>query len=179
VRRKSLACQIQRGWRLALIYRQTDLGPLLLSAFHTTLNELANSDLVHLFVDAGDDLETVIRKITTPHEIMNKEIHDVPVLICINKVDLATREHSDNVLAETRKIFVAEEILEMSAKTGVNVPCLLPTIPERLTVAAPRRCSWTTSLASQDTEIMSSSYPEVHASACKGATWRKVACHIN
>jgi GTP-binding protein HflX len=109
-----------------------DLSPLLLNAFHTTLNELANSDLVLLFVDGSDDMETVTRKIAASYEIMNKEIHGVPVLICINKVDLATREHLDNVVAETRKIFVAEEMVEISAKTGANVPCLLRKIPERL-----------------------------------------------
>jgi len=109
-----------------------DLSPLLLSAFHTTLNELANSDLVLLFIDGSDDLETAIKKITTSHEIMNKEIHGVPVLICINKVDLATREHLDKVLAETRKIFEGDEILEISAKTGTNLPSLLQKVSERL-----------------------------------------------
>jgi len=109
-----------------------DLSPLLLSAFHTTLNELANSDLVLLFVDGSDDLETVIRKIAASHEIMNKEIHGVPVLICINKVDLATREHLDKVLAETRKIFEQDEILEISSKTGANLPSLLQKVSERL-----------------------------------------------
>jgi GTP-binding protein HflX len=109
-----------------------DLSPLLLSAFHTTLNELANSDLVLLFVDGSDDLETAIRKITTSHEIMSKEIHDVPVLICINKVDLVTREHLDQVLAETRKIFEEDEILEISAKTGTNLSGLLQKVSERL-----------------------------------------------
>jgi len=94
------------------------------------LSELANSD-------GGDDLETVIRKITTSHEIMNKEIHGVPVLICINKVDLATREHLDEVLAETRKIFEEDEVLEISAKTGANLPSLLRKISERLMLAVP------------------------------------------
>jgi 50S ribosomal subunit-associated GTPase HflX len=148
----------------------------MLSAFQTTLNEPANSDLVLLFVDGGDDLETVIRKITTSHKIMNKEIHGVPVLTCINKADLATR---DNALAETRKISVAEEILEMSTKTGVNVLCLLRKSPETLTAAAPRRCSWTTSLPSLDTETISSSYPEVQAPAYRDPTWGKVACHTS
>ena len=114
-----------------------DLSPLLLSAFHTTLNELANSDLVLLFVDGSDDLETVIRKIAASHEIMNKEVHGVPVIICINKVDLATREHLDKVLAETRKIFEEDEILEISSKTGANLPTLLRKISERLMLAVP------------------------------------------
>ena len=114
-----------------------DLSPLLLRAFHTTLNELANSDLVLLFVDGSDDLETVTRKIATSHEIINKEVHGVPVLICINKVDLATREHLDKVLAETRKVFEEDEILEISSKTGANVPSLLRKISERLMLAVP------------------------------------------
>jgi GTP-binding protein HflX len=109
-----------------------DLSPLLLSAFHTTLNELANSDLVLLFVDGSDDIETVTRKIAASHEIMSKEIHGVPVLICINKVDLATREHLDKVFAETRKIFERDEILEISSKTGANLPNLLRRISEKL-----------------------------------------------
>lgn len=109
-----------------------DLSPLLLNAFHTTLNELANSDLVLLFVDGSDDLGTVIRKITASREIMNKEIHGVPVLICINKVDVATREHLDRVFAETRRIFEGDEILEISSKTGANLPKLLRRISEKL-----------------------------------------------
>jgi GTP-binding protein HflX len=114
-----------------------DLSPLLLSAFHTTLNELANSDLVLLFVDGSDDLATVIRKVTASHEIMNKEIHGVPILICINKVDLATREHLDKVLAETRKIFERDEIIEISSKTGANLPNLLQKISETLAPTVP------------------------------------------
>jgi GTP-binding protein HflX len=114
-----------------------DLSPLLLSAFHTTLNELANSDLVLLFVDGSDDLATVIRKVTASHEIMNKEIHGVPILICINKVDLATREHLDKVLAETRKIFERDEIIEISSKTGANLPSLLQRVSEKLAPTVP------------------------------------------
>lgn len=114
-----------------------DLSPLLLNAFHTTLNELANSDLILLFVDGSEEIETVIRKLSASHEIMNKELKGVPVLICINKVDLATREHLDKVLAETRKIFEEEEILEISSKTGANLPNLLRKISEKLMLAVP------------------------------------------
>mgnify|MGYP006268786095 FL=1 len=99
------------------------------------MNELANSDLVLLFVDASDDMQTITRKIAASHEIMNKEMQDVPVLICINKVDIATREHLDEVFSETRKIFERDEILEISAKTGANLPKLLRRISEKLTPA--------------------------------------------
>jgi len=110
---------------------------LLLNAFRTTLSELANSDLVLLFVDGSDDIETVIRKTLASHEVMQKEVEGVPVLVCVNKVDIATREHLDDVLAEIRKIFGEDEILEISSKTGANLPILLRKISEKLTLAAP------------------------------------------
>jgi GTP-binding protein HflX len=114
-----------------------DLNPLLLNAFHTTLSELANSDLILLFVDGSDEIETVKRKILSSRKIMDKEITGVPVLICINKVDIATRGHLDKVLEETRKIFRTEEIVELSSKTGVNVPDLLCKVAERLALTTP------------------------------------------
>lgn len=109
-----------------------DLNPVLLNAFHTTLNELANSDLILLFVDGSDSIQTARRKLSASHEVMQKEISGVPVLICINKVDIASREHLDKVLEETRKIFETGEIMEISSKTGANVPDLLEKIAERL-----------------------------------------------
>lgn len=109
-----------------------DLNPLLLNAFHTTLNELANSDLTLLFVDASDDLETFTRKISASHEIMTKELSNVPVLICINKVDIVTDEHLNEVIKQTRRMFDTEEILTISSKTGANVQNLLAKIAKRL-----------------------------------------------
>jgi GTP-binding protein HflX len=114
-----------------------ELNPLLLNAFRTTLSELANSDLVLLFVDGSDDIDTVVRKTLASHEVMQKEVEGVPVLVCVNKVDIATREHLDEVVAETRKIFGEAEILEISSKTGANLPTLLRKISEKLTHAVP------------------------------------------
>ena len=109
-----------------------DLNPILLNAFHTTLNELANSDLILLFVDGSDSIQAAKRKLSTSHEVMEKEISGVPVLICINKIDIASREHLDKVLEETRKIFQSEDVVEISSKTGANVPDLLQKISAKL-----------------------------------------------
>jgi len=109
-----------------------DLNPALLNAFHTTLNELANSDLILLVVDGSDNIQTATRKLLASNEVMRKEISDVPVIICINKVDIASRERLDRVLEETRKIFQTGEIVEISSKTGANVPDLLHKITEKL-----------------------------------------------
>jgi GTP-binding protein HflX len=109
-----------------------DLNPILLNAFHTTLNELANSDLILLLVDGSDTLQAARRKLSASHDVMEKEINEVPVLICVSKVDAASREHLDKILEETRKIFTAEDIVEISSKTGANVPGLLQKIAQRL-----------------------------------------------
>jgi GTP-binding protein HflX len=109
-----------------------DLSPLLLNAFHTTLNELANSDLILLFVDGSEDIGKVRRKVSTCHEVMAQEINRVPVLICLNKIDLATREHLEKVFEETRRVFEHDEIVEISSKTGANVQELLQKIAARL-----------------------------------------------
>ena len=109
-----------------------ELNPLLLNAFRTTLSELANSDLVLLFVDGSDDIETVVRKTWASHEAIQKEAPGVPVIVCVNKIDIATREHLDKVVKEVRRIFETEEIMEISSKTGTNESVLLSRIGERL-----------------------------------------------
>ncbi|MGA8903991.1 MAG: GTP-binding protein, partial [Candidatus Bathyarchaeia archaeon] len=114
-----------------------ELNPLLLNAFRTTLSELANSDLVLLFVDGSDDIETVIRKTSASHEAMQKEVPGVPILVCVNKIDIATREHLDKVLKEVRRVFETEEIIEISAKTGANDSVLLSKIAKRLATTHP------------------------------------------
>jgi len=116
-----------------------ELNPLLLNAFRTTLSELANSDLVLLLIDGSDDIETVVRKTLASHEVMQNEVPGVPILVCVNKIDVATREHLERVLKEVRRIFETEEIMEISSKTGANETVLLSKIEERLDV--PRRFS--------------------------------------
>ena len=109
-----------------------DLNPILMNAFHTTLNELANSDLILLFVDGSDSIQISRRKLSASHEALEKEISGVPILICINKVDIAPRKHLDELIEETRRIFGGVEIVEISSKTGENVPELLQKVAEKL-----------------------------------------------
>jgi GTPase Era involved in 16S rRNA processing len=68
------------------------------------------------------------------HEVMQKEVPGVPILICVNKIDIATREHLDKVVKEARRIFETEEIIEISSKTGANRSVLLSKIEEKLNV---------------------------------------------
>jgi len=43
----------------------------------------------------------------------------------------------DKVLAETRKVFKEDEIVEISSKTGANLPSLMQKISERLMRTVP------------------------------------------
>ena len=112
-----------------------ELNPLLLNAFRTTLSELANSDLVLLFVDGSDEIETVVRKTLASHEAMQNEVPGVPIIVCVNKIDITAREHLDKVVKEVRRIFETDDIMEISSKTGANESVLLSKIEERLDVA--------------------------------------------
>jgi len=49
-----------------------------------------------------------------------------------DRVDIASREHLDKILEETHKIFTADDIVEISSKTGANVQNLLQKIAVRL-----------------------------------------------
>jgi GTP-binding protein HflX len=114
-----------------------DLNPLLMNAFRTTLNELSNSDLVLLFVDGSEDIETLVTKTASSHDSMQQEVPGVPILVCVNKIDITTREHLDKVLKEVRRIFEKEEIMEISSKTVANESVLLAKVEEML--EAPNR----------------------------------------
>jgi GTP-binding protein HflX len=109
-----------------------DLNPLLLNAFHTTLSELSNSDLILFLIDGSENTDTVKRKVTASHDIMQKEVSGVPVLICLNKIDIAAREQLNRVTEEIRTVFGTDEMVEISSKTGANVAVLLERISDRL-----------------------------------------------
>ena len=79
---------------------------------------------------SSEDIGNVKRKVSTCREVMAQEINRVPVLICLNKINLATREHLEKVFEETRRVFEHEEIVEISSKTGSNVQELF--IAERI-----------------------------------------------
>ncbi|MFH0849003.1 MAG: GTPase HflX [archaeon] len=101
-----------------------DIHPTLLNAFHTTFGEIANSDLILLFVDASDDLPTVIRKVTAAETIIKEKAPGIPVIICVNKIDLATNEHLKEVTERLKNVHETS-VREISSKTGDNLSALL------------------------------------------------------
>ena len=64
-----------------------DMHPIILKAFNTTLGEISTSELILLFIDISEDEEMVYRKLTASNQILKQIAPNVPVLICINKID--------------------------------------------------------------------------------------------
>src|SRR4029077_5376787 len=64
-----------------------DMHPIILKAFNTTLGEITNSDLILLFIDISENQELVFRKVTASGQILKQIAPNVPLLVCINKVD--------------------------------------------------------------------------------------------
>ena len=97
-----------------------DMHPIILKAFHTTLGEIANSDLILLFIDISEDEEIVYRKLTASKEILKQIAPNVPLLICINKVD----KSDENRVEEGKKLvgrsFPGISQVTLSALKGRN-----------------------------------------------------------
>ena len=97
-----------------------DMHPTILKAFNTTLGEISNADLILLFVDISEDLESVFRKLTASKEILTKIASKVPLVICANKTDLC----NDDTLQEGKKLisrtFEGIPLVELSALKGNN-----------------------------------------------------------
>lgn len=97
-----------------------DMHPIIIDAFDATLNEIANADLILLFVDVSDDRETLIRRVSASDQILRRIGASSKIIICANKVDLVNQEK----LAEVSKILdrrmLGVKKVFISAKTGRN-----------------------------------------------------------
>jgi GTP-binding protein HflX len=108
-----------------------DLHPTLLKAFYTTLSEIANSDLILLFVDATDDLPTITRRVAMAEKIIKEKSPNIPIIICVNKIDLTTHEHLKQVTELLRNVDEFP-IVEISSKTGEELDTLLETVHDAI-----------------------------------------------
>ncbi len=115
-----------------------DIHPTLLKAFHTTLGEIVNSDLILLFVDANDDLPTIVRKVTVAAKIIKEKAPSIPIVVCANKIDLTMNEHLNEV-TELLKNHFGFHVIEISSKTGEKLDTLLETIHDAITKSGPSK----------------------------------------
>jgi GTP-binding protein HflX len=104
---------------------------LLISAFMSTLMEIAESDMVLLVVDASDPVDEVRKKF----EVSYSTLHQIgaghlPTVVALNKIDLVSGEHIRKVLEEVD--FRGLRVVPISAQRGDGLPELLDAIEENL-----------------------------------------------
>ncbi len=109
-----------------------DMHPIILDAFDATLKEIANADLILLFIDASDDFETLTRKINTSDQILRRIGASSKMIICINKIDLVDKEKLEKINEIVKRRFLGVKTVFISAKTGENIDQLLKLIMDEL-----------------------------------------------
>jgi 50S ribosomal subunit-associated GTPase HflX len=96
------------------------MHPIILKAFNTTLGEITNSDLILLFIDISEDEEIVFRKINASSQILKQIAPNVPLLVCINKVDKSNEGQLVEGKALVSRLFPGIPQVALSALKGRN-----------------------------------------------------------
>jgi GTP-binding protein HflX len=109
-----------------------DMHPIIIDAFTVTLSEIAEADLVLLFFDVSEDLDILRRKLISTNKILREINVSSNILICANKIDLATFQHIEKAIELIKWHFPGIPIYRISSKTGENVELVLKAIPQAL-----------------------------------------------
>ncbi len=135
---------------------------LLISAFMSTLMEIAESDLVLLVVDASDPVDEVREKF----EVSYSTLHQIgaghlPMVVALNKTDLTGSDHLRRVLEEVD--FRGLQVVPISARRGDGLKELLDAVEENLPrlVRLESRLSYGDGLSSLVEELHSKGRVEV------------------
>ncbi len=113
-----------------------DMHPIIVKAFNTTLDEIAKADLVLLFVDVSEDSESVFRKLTSSNYVLKRIAPDMPLIVCLNKVDKCTPEQVREEKALVSRLYAGVPQVELSALKGANTDDVLQLAYRRLTSEA-------------------------------------------
>ncbi len=97
-----------------------DMHPIIVKAFNTTLGEISSADLILLFVDVSEDEESVFRKLTASNYILKRIALNVPLIICINKIDRCTPDELRERKAVVSRVFLGTPQVDLSALKGTN-----------------------------------------------------------
>ncbi len=109
-----------------------DMHPIIVKAFTSTLGEIAHSDVILLFVDAGEEPHVIARRCSSMNSILREIDADGEVIVCANKIDLVGAEKLDNTLEAIQKTFIGNRVIPISALTGQNLDQLLSAIATKI-----------------------------------------------
>ncbi len=109
-----------------------DMHPTIIDAFDSTLKEIADADLMLLFVDASDDLTALSRRLVSSNNILRRIDARGEVIVCINKIDLTSQEKLQEVTALANRHLPGSATVSLSAKTGENIRGVLGMIRDTI-----------------------------------------------
>lgn len=102
-----------------------DMHPIIVKAFNTTLGEISLADLILLFVDVSEDGERMFRKLTASNYVLKRIALNVPLIICVNKVDLCSSEELRGRKMLISRAFAGVPQVDLSALKGTNTDQVL------------------------------------------------------
>jgi GTP-binding protein HflX len=109
-----------------------DMHKIIVDAFNATLSEIANAEIIVLFVDASEDSRTLERKLSASNKILRQIDASGSIIIVANKIDLVTAETLDKAIETIGKHFPGVDVIRISAKNGTNIDQLMRQVAEAL-----------------------------------------------
>jgi len=115
-----------------------EMHPMIVDAFFVTLDEITNADLILLFVDISEPIETMRRRILSIDTIARRIEMPSKVMVCANKIDLIDDEHEAKAIEVLGQMLPGRKVCPLSAKTGENVDIVmdLATVELGITVSS-------------------------------------------
>ena len=106
-------------------------GPLL-QAFHTTLMEVSDADVIILVVDASDPVEEMERKVNACLETFTQiEANAIPMITALNKIDLIDEENISERIQHLPES--CSHVIPISAEKEINLDMLMEAVEAELT----------------------------------------------
>lgn len=107
-----------------------EMHPIILNAFNVTLGEIANADLVLLFVAANEGLTVIHKRLASSNKVLREIGLNCQLFLCANKIDLVNHESLQKVKSAMEWHFPGVPQFTISAKTGENVEQVLDAADE-------------------------------------------------
>lgn len=98
-----------------------EMHPMILDAFFVSLDEIKNADLILLFIDLSEQLETLRRQALSIDTITRKIDMPSRVILCGNKADLIDDESERQAVELISHVLPGRKICTLSAKNGRSV----------------------------------------------------------
>ena len=105
-----------------------DMHPIIIDAFTATLREIADADIILLFIDVSKKQKILERHLISSDTILRRINIRGKILICFNKIDLVSKDHLKVVQNIVSYHLPGLPIIRISAKRGINLSNLIDKI---------------------------------------------------